>query len=375
MPLLFPLPDPHQSYQDALFVGREIALQELSDWLQQQEKRLFVLVAPPAMGKTWLLKRFSTEFKAHLPIFWLNIPIRDANSTQNDLNINDLGNILKDFVKDVSETNLAVSYDPLMDVSLMAEVVARNIGEQCGPGKTIFVVVDQVDQLSERAWELLETRLVQPLASHPRLHFLVALRKNQRLSAPTLRRSEKRLDLEPLLFTQERQEAREQIDKLAQVEEISEVVRAEIWHLIEDYVTVYPGLNTFLFYHANQNITAGKTSLDEDFWQQALQKLVDLPLDGSGQLTPSSLCLLVRLLEVVKSLSRTWTIDLLGKELGLTPAKAFQWLNELQTYWFVVFDNSQGQYHIVDGLYEFLQIISAQSLVDLFLQQERMQCL
>lgn len=374
MPPHIPVPDPHQPYHNDLFVGRVQALQIMREWLAQREKRLFVLVAPPAMGKTWVLKRFSDEFQAQHPIFWLAISIQDYRSTQNNLKVDDLGDTLHQLVQSANQLQPTVRYDPLIDVSLMAEMVAQDMGEQCSPEQRIFIVVDQVDQLRQEAWDLLETRLLQPLASHPRLHFLVALRNNQRLRSPILRRSEKRLDLEPLLFPTDGPEVEEQIRRLAEVERISEVTKEIILDMIREYLTVYPGLNTYLFYHAHHNVVAGKHSLDEDFWQQALQKLVDLSLDGSGKIDQPGRCVLVKLLEVARQLEETWTIDLLGQTLSLPPSNAFQWLNELQDYWLVIYDRAQGNYRIIPGLYEFLGKIVTQGLVDAFLHQEQVLC-
>ena len=184
-----------QPYEPAMFVGRETEMNQALRWVDYRASLLLIIHGPPAIGKSWLIHHVDHILRTNpkpppYPIFLVTLRNMVAETQprvgQCMLTDDNIAAWLKRLLNDNRAAGLPLpTYDPVMaidrNVEAVAEALERYFGEQ-----PKYLLIDEGDLLTERAWRVLERRVIEPIHGvSKQFRFVVALRDQEQIGLHT----------------------------------------------------------------------------------------------------------------------------------------------------------------------------------------------
>ncbi len=320
-------------------------IQTAHRWFHDRKKQLLTVVALPATGKTWFLRRLQEEFNGNSIVKTLWIEVDDLLSPEmrhgRTREVRDIADIHKhawfrDFKQQLAAQCpdvAALPYSETDDIAELVEALANEICQNCFAGQQVVLFIDNGDILSNPGWREFERTIIEPFAREKSLRLIVAAREDQKIETFFLKASQQRLILDDL----EDEAGEQQMQKLAQEFPMAAPRVAHLLKAIPAYAYSHAGLNTFLYLYADKYPDAQP---DRHF----LRAMVDVLNRFSED--PDEL---IELLEAIADYADEWVIEQMAEWQSVSNTEAWERASKLIDNWLVV-NISRNRYKIVDGV-------------------------
>lgn len=339
--------DGQDQFPQNLFVGRELLLQILIEWVLALTvpRRLKAITAPPGYGKSWFLRKLAKrlEPKHSRELFLIWAPTLRLRSKA------EIARWLPSVVEEAKKYCPEVrTLDAAAPPEAIIAALLEDLSKHCSPNLRPILIVDAFDELLDNERRELEKHLLERFWANPNVRIIMAFRDELSLRSPTLRRGEDRLHLG--IFSE--YEGREQLTKRQEL--LEEKVQTSIEVLLEwinPYPLSVPGINTIIFERVRQNEASSNNSIlnPADIracWRELIGPKLETSLDTVETIEKD--------LQQITALSEdSWTLESFADKGGYTQTNALYRIQSLMALSVVVQAGGQ-RYKIVDGLRELL---------------------
>jgi hypothetical protein len=183
-------------YNPDIFVDRPTTLAEIRAWadMEQVEKRVCALVAPPGGGKSWLLERLrqvlnnpSKRFVVHLNVPDL-VNLDEAKDRNRVINTERFREWFRKVQEDASAYFPISPISETPDISAITSAFVRLICN-CNPDKAPLILVDGYDELSDLQAEVVSHRILQQFIERECIRMVIAHRPERSIKGDAIRRN------------------------------------------------------------------------------------------------------------------------------------------------------------------------------------------
>ncbi|CAG0962189.1 hypothetical protein ANRL3_00951 [Anaerolineae bacterium] len=363
-----------EDYDSNVFVGRKTELDKIKDWANASrvDKRLWAIVAPAGMGKTWFLQAAQEKLRGHVSpsqrlVFFIEIPklVKPGVGLDNDAILKRLGEIQQDARKVCPEVR---AIDPA--ATMISQNIDRLINDlclHCDLHPTPIVVVDGYEEVEEKIRQDVDEQILERFFNRPEcIRMLIALRDEGSIDSFVLRKNQclPSLPLDALAdptmqFSEFVKKHYPQVQNLTfgQLKALPLIQGHESGlPRITSYNWDHPYINAFLFNRALSRAMGSPASvLTRNDISECISNLIRRPdQNGHSRYMPLTLDVLGCLTKIAQSLDKEWTSDELESlDLDINDDR----INQVFQYG-IIFNstNSAQRYKVSDGLWELLRL-------------------
>lgn len=243
-------------------------------------------------------------------------------------------------------------YDPVVAVDRNVEAAAEALERHFGD-RPKYLLIDEGDLLTERAWRVLERRVIEPIHGvSKQFRFVVSLRDPLQIGLHTTSFKPQTLPVHAWLgFNGE-----EQLNKLLAGHRRADSARTRLMGNVEGYDWRHPGLNYFLYrrivVRRIQRRNAGRATLLLALLREGLEQVLDATLALSKADKAALPGWLKQLAAIDESLSEERLIVLWSDE---TNTEVNRRRDLLMDHWLLVTGENESQWRLADGLRSFIR--------------------
>lgn len=336
--------DWQDKFPQNLFVGRELELQSLIEWVMAPTvpRRLKPIVAPPGYGKSWTLHRLERDL-AHQhgrELFLIRVPTLTLKSRT------DIEAWLPSIVAEARRLRPNIrAHQPTHSPEKIIANFLEDLGQNSSPVLRPLLIVDAFDELLDNERRELETHLLEQFWANPAVRIIMAFRDVLSLLRPTLRRGEERFPLQ--IFSSE--VGRAQLQKLTT--DNPGLKAEDLLSLLPPYRWNHPKINSCLCALAHNKVQHHLPLLftaDEvrDCWVSLIEDKIDLHIINLKEIEND--------LKTIVTVEDTWTLETFATICKCDKREAHHRIQRLMAISVVVQAQSQ-RYQIIDGLRELLR--------------------
>jgi len=246
-----------EPFNPDLFVGRKALLSKIERWADQPNppRRLWSVVGPPGVGKSWLLAMARNRLKAKAGriIFWADLS-RDPTSPETQEHLPDLATLegqqhwLRQVVVQAQEyCSIAIRYfDPTIPPEAILDALVDDLCGSCQPMLAPILLVDGFEEVSDEVRADFEAKILRRFLGRGCTRLIIARRDEYALSNQFLRLNEHREWLGGL----EDQEGTEQIRRRDAMLTPPLPNLAALMTSIPHYEWNHPHINSTLFQYS-----------------------------------------------------------------------------------------------------------------------------
>jgi hypothetical protein len=335
-------------YNSELFVGRVASLRKILDWARDPNPshRLWSIVGPPGIGKSYLLNRVYERLEENLDrlVFWMNAG-HDLTTAAG----------LKTWLESAVEKarrkcNHVQAYAGNIQPDAMLQTLVRDLCERCAAALMPVLIVDSFDEIPDAKRDEWEERVLASFISRRCTRILLGRRDEYALQSPTLRWNENKDHL-PVMTPAE---GDDQLDRRCQYAERQQPAPSLPNDMLDrlkattpKYPWNHPGINTYLFELAVPRQREGELPL------LVAEDLHQCIIEVTRTHAPLAEEVFTFLVSLANQLDDEWTADDLMNALKVSMEDSR--LRELFNRGIVFNIEITSRYQVGDGLRELLR--------------------
>ncbi|MBI5303745.1 MAG: hypothetical protein HY868_16535 [Chloroflexi bacterium] len=361
-----------EDYDSKVFVGRKTELDKIQDWanVSRVDKRLWAIVAPAGMGKTWFLQAAREELRGHDSppkrlVFFVQVPelVKPGVGLENEAILKWLGEIQQDARKVCPDVR---AIDPDATIAQNIDRLVNDLCLRCDLHPSPIVIVDGYEEVEKKIRQDVDEQILERFLSRECIRMFIALRDEGSIDSFVLRKNQclpsMPLDaladpVEQFLGFVKKHYPTVQNLTFGQLQALPLMQGHE--SVLPDctgYNWDHPYINAFLFDRAVPRATSFPVSvLTRTDISGCIDNLIRRPdQNGKPRYMPLTQNVLDCLIQIARSLDKEWTSDELEKlKLDIND----DLINQLFQYG-IIFNstNSAQRYKVSEGLWELLRL-------------------